>query len=184
MFIRRRPHEVPQLNTASTADISFMLLVFFLMTSSMNSDKGLSRQLPPAKSTPAATTDISRSNVLQIRLDADDRLWMADRAIAVSALQHEVESFVASRQSPRYMIAVTTDRRTSYNAYFDTQNTIVAAFRALRDRMAQQRFGIRFAQCNDEQRATVTRRYPMRISEAVTDGGSPQETETGKGGQP
>ncbi len=184
MFIRRRSHEVPQLNTASTADISFMLLVFFLMTSSMNSDKGLSRQLPPATSTPSATTDINRSNVLQIRLDAEDRLWMADRPIAASALQREVESFVASRQSPRYMIEVTTDRCTSYNAYFDTQNTIVAAFRTLRDRMAQQRFGLRLAQCNNEQRETIIRRYPMRISEAVTDGGNLPETTAEKGGRP
>ncbi len=184
MFIRRRKHEVPQLNTASTADISFMLLVFFLMTSSMNSDKGLPRQLPPAHPTSSATTDINRSNVLQIRLDADDRLWMDDRATTVAALQREVESFVASRQTARYMIAVTTDRRTSYNAYFDTQNTIVAAFRALRDRMAQRRFGIRFTQCNDEQRKILTERYPMRISEAVTDGSIQPETAMEKGGQP
>ena len=134
------------------------------MTSSMNSDKGLSRLLPPAKTTPAATTDINRSNVLQIRLD--------------------VESFVASRQSPRYMIEVTTDRRTSYKAYFDTQNTIVAAFRTLRDRMAQRCFGLRLAQCNDKQRETIIHRYPMRISEAVTDGGSLPETTAEKGGQP
>lgn len=161
-----------------------MLLVFFLMTSSMNSDKGLSRLLPPAKTTPAATTDINRSNVLQIRLDADDRLWMADRTITASSLQREVESFVASRQSPRYMIEVTTDRRTSYKAYFDIQNTIVAAFRTLRDRMAQRCFGLRLAQCNDKQRETIIHRYPMRISEAVTDGGSLPETTAEKGGQP
>ena len=47
MFLRRRHREVPGLNTTSTADISFMLLVFFLVTSSMDSDKGLGRKLPP-----------------------------------------------------------------------------------------------------------------------------------------
>ena len=47
MFIRRKNHNVPGLNTTSTADISFMLLIFFLVTTSMDVDKGLSRQLPP-----------------------------------------------------------------------------------------------------------------------------------------
>ena len=48
MNIRRQKHRVPALNTTSTADISFMLLIFFLVASSMDVDKGLSRQLPPA----------------------------------------------------------------------------------------------------------------------------------------
>ena len=47
MFGRRHREPVPELNTSSTADISFMLLVFFLVTSSMDSDKGLATQLPP-----------------------------------------------------------------------------------------------------------------------------------------
>lgn len=161
-----------------------MLLVFFLMTSSMNSDKGLSRQLPPANPTPSATTDINHSNVLRIRLDADDRLWIDDRATTAATLQREVESFVASRQTARYMISVTTDRHTSYNAYFNTQNTIVAALRTLRERMARQRFGLHFSQCNDEQRNTVMQRYPMRISETVTTGSSQPETAAEKGGRP
>ena len=48
MLIRRRRHTVPKLDATSTADISFMLLTFFLVTTSMDSDKGLIRQLPPA----------------------------------------------------------------------------------------------------------------------------------------
>ena len=48
MIIQRSKHRVPGLNTTSTADISFMLLIFFLVTTNMDVDKGLSRQLPPA----------------------------------------------------------------------------------------------------------------------------------------
>ena len=189
MFIRRHHHEVTLLNTTSTADISFMLLVFFLMTSSMNSDKGLSRQLPPTKSEQSAITDINRSNVLQIHLDANDALWIDGQTVADEQLQHEVESFLASRQSQRFMIEVTTDRRTSYDAYFNMQNTIVAAFHTLRETMAQKQFGIHFTQCNDQQRNIITQRYPLRISEAVTDNitipTSPKATSaTEKGGRP
>lgn len=166
MFLRRRNREVPELNTTSTADISFMLLVFFLVTSSMDTDKGLSRQLPPVDNEPQKEVDISRSNVMQIRLDSHDSLWIDDKAVAFSALQGQVESFVASRQTEQYVVGVQTDRATSYNAYFEMQNTIVAAFHSLREKMAQKQYGHRFSQCTPEEREVIIQRYPLRISEA------------------
>ncbi|MBR1545730.1 MAG: biopolymer transporter ExbD [Prevotella sp.] len=166
MFLRRRNREIPELNTTSTADISFMLLVFFLVTSSMDTDKGLSRQLPPVDNEPQKEVDISRSNVMQIRLDAHDSLWIDDKTVAFSALQGQVESFVASRQTEQYVVGVQTDRATSYNAYFEMQNTIVAAFHSLREKMAQKQYGHHFSQCTPAEREAIIQRYPLRISEA------------------
>ena len=167
MFRWKQKHrETPQLNTTSTADISFMLLVFFLVTSSMDADKGLPRQLPPVDDQPQKEVDISRSNVMQIRLDSHDSLWIDDRTVSFAALQGQVESFVASRQTEQYVVGVQTDRHTSYDAYFEMQNTIVAAFHALRERMAVQRYGRHFSQCTPEEREVIVKRYPLRISEA------------------
>jgi biopolymer transport protein ExbD len=166
MFFRRRQRDIPELNTTSTADISFMLLVFFLVTSSMDTDKGLSRQLPPVDDQPQKEIDISRSNVMQIRLDSHDSLWIDDKAVSFATLQQQVESFVASRQTEQYVVGVQTDRTTSYAAYFEMQNTIVAAFHALREKMAQQRYGHHFSQCTPEEREQIIQRYPLRISEA------------------
>lgn len=174
MFFRRQHQEVPELNTTSTADISFMLLVFFLVTSSMDTDKGLSRQLPPMDDEQHIEVDISRSNVMQIRLDGNDSLWIDNKTVSFAELRQQVESFVSSRQTEQYVVGVQTDRSTSYNAYFEMQNTIVAAFHALRDKMAQQRYGHGFAQCTPEERDIIVRRYPLRISEAqpTQEGGS------------
>ncbi len=166
MFFRRKHRDVPELNTTSTADISFMLLVFFLVTSSMDTDKGLSRQLPPLDDAPQKEVDISRDNVMQIRLDSKDSLWVDNQSVAFEALQQQVESFVASRQTERYVVGVQTDRATSYEAYFEMQNTIVAAFHALREKMARQRYGHSFSQCTEEERFVIVQRYPLRISEA------------------
>ena len=166
MFFRRKQRDVPQLNTTSTADISFMLLVFFLVTSSMDTDKGLSRQLPPIDDEPQKEGDIRRSNVMQIRLDKNDSLWIDQKAVSFSALQQQVESFVASRQTEQYVVGVQTDRATSYAAYFEMQNTIVAAFHALREKMAMQRYGHHFSQCTPEEHDIIVKRYPLRISEA------------------
>ena len=175
MFFRRKHRDVPELNTTSTADISFMLLVFFLVTSSMDTDKGLSRQLPPLDDAPQKEVDISRDNVMQIRLDSKDSLWVDDKSVAFEALQQQVESFVASRQTERYVVGVQTDRATSYEAYFEMQNTIVAAFHALREKMARQRYGHSFSQCTEEERLVIVQRYPLRISEAqpTQEGGRP-----------
>ncbi len=166
MFFRRKNREIPELNTTSTADISFMLLVFFLVTSSMDTDKGLSRQLPPLDDEPKKEVDISRSNVMQIRLDAHDSLWIDNQTATLATLQQQVESFVASRQTEQYVVGVQTDRATSYEAYFEMQNTIVAAFRHLREQMAMAQYGHHFNQCTPEERDVIIRRYPLRVSEA------------------
>lgn len=163
MFLRRH-RDVPELNTTSTADISFMLLVFFLVTSSMDTDKGLGRKLAPLDEQ-QEQQDINRQNVLQIRLDADDILYCDDKTVTLQQLQQQVESFVASRHDTRYIITVETDRQTSYNAYFEMQNAVVAAYRQLRDKMARQLYKHSFSRCTKEQREAIMQRYPQRISE-------------------
>jgi biopolymer transport protein ExbD len=144
MIFRRKHREVPELNTTSTADISFMLLVFFLVTSSMGSDRGLGRKLSPMDDPQRQEQqDISRSNVLEVRLDEHDVLYCDDRRVTRQELQQQVESFLASRMTDQYVIAVETDRKTSYDAYFEMQDAIVAAYHKLDIRPMRIREGIK-----------------------------------------
>ena len=144
MIFRRKHREVPELNTTSTADISFMLLVFFLVTSSMGSDRGLGRKLSPMDDPQRQEQqDISRSNVLEVRLDEHDVLYCDDRRVTRQELQQQVESFLASRMTDQYVIAVETDRKTSYDAYFEMQDAIVAAYHKLDIRPMRIREGVR-----------------------------------------
>ena len=144
MIFRRKHSEVPELNTTSTADISFMLLVFFLVTSSMGSDRGLGRKLSPMDDPQRQEQqDISRSNVLEVRLDEHDVLYCDDRRVTRQELQQQVESFLASRMTDQYVIAVETDRKTSYDAYFEMQDAIVAAYHKLDIRPMRIREGIK-----------------------------------------
>lgn len=144
-----------------------MLLVFFLVTSSMDADKGLGRKLSPPDEPQQELQDINRSNVLQIRLDDQNALYCDDQTVTLAQLQQQVESFVASRQTDRHIIAVKTNRQTSYNAYFEMQNAIVGAYHHLRDKMALKRYGHPFNQCTAEEREVIVARYPQRISEGV-----------------
>ena len=111
--------------------------------------------------------DVNRSNVLQIRLDEHDSLFCDDKTVTLTQLQQQVESFVAAQQTDRYIIAVQTARTTSYDAYFEMQNSVVAAYRTLRDKMAQQKYGRPFSQCTEQERDVIRQRYPQRISEGM-----------------
>ncbi len=131
MFFRRKHRDIPELNTTSTADISFMLLVFFLVTSSMDSDKGMGRKLSPLDDQQQEQRDIHRSDVLEVTIDSHDVLFCDNRRVTLDEFRQQVESFLASRHTENYVIAVQTDRQTSYDAYFEMQNAVVAAYKKL-----------------------------------------------------
>lgn len=172
MILRHNKRTVPQLNTTSTADISFILLVFFLIMTSMDTDKGLQRQLPPMDSkAQEEVTDVTRSNLLSISLDAASRLTIDGKKAEVSSLRRRVTDFVGRSSHPaRLVIDLDVDRRASYDSYFNVQNEIVAAYNTLRDRCSLKLFGKEYARCTPEQREQVRRLYPQRITESY-DGG-------------
>ncbi|MBR1687745.1 MAG: biopolymer transporter ExbD [Prevotella sp.] len=189
MFRRRPRRHVPALNTTSTADISFMLLIFFLVTSSMDTDKGLPRQLPPQEPEQMEETqDIHQRNILTVRLGADDRITCGDETLDVRQLQARVETFVRNedndpampektlKQIPflgrcavtdKHIISIEADRAASYNAYFEMQNGIIAAYHHLRDELSRRKFGYPYEQCTQEERQSIMQYYPQRISESL-----------------
>jgi len=130
MFRTRRRSEVPSLNTSSTADISFMLLVFFLVSSSMDSDKGMTRQLPPPPQQEEKPLELKQSDMLTLTLDAQDRLTADGDSLTINHLAETIERFAAV--SPRQrVVVVETAPETSYNAYFQLQQAVVKAYRNL-----------------------------------------------------
>ena len=163
MFRRRRFEQIPELNTSSTADISFMLLIFFLVTSSMDTDKGLLRQLPPLpqEQTP---TDVRKDHVMQVTLDARDQLAVDGTLLTPRQLKEQIMTFVAADRT-EHVISIRTDRATTYEAYFRMQNAIVAAYAQLREAYARERFGKSYSELVEEQRDEVNQYYPQRISE-------------------
>ena len=169
-----------------------MLLIFFLVTSSMDTDKGLPRQLPPPEdSVEQQEVEIKKRNVLELELDAHDRLTCNGEDISTKELTMRVEEFVGnklddpslpemserevhmmgrSKVSDRHIITIKTDRHSTYNAYFEMQNAIVRGYNALRDELAQHRFGHAYARCSQEERDAIALVYPQRISEDMTAG--------------
>lgn len=173
MILRHVKRTVPQLNTTSTADISFILLVFFLVMTSMDVDKGLTRALPPLQSNDeTAVTEVAKSNVMTISLTADSGLTVDGQTVDVGQLRSRVMSFAGtSADSRRQIIMLDVDRQASYDMYFNVQNEIAGAYNTLRDRYARRKFGRYYELCTPEQRRQVRAYYPQRIIETADEGG-------------
>lgn len=165
---RKRHRTTPGLNTTSTSDISFMLLIFFLVTTSMDSDKGLGRQLPPlAPDQKEVVQDVDRSKVLTIHLSKGSRITIDDKAASIDeALRKDIRHFVMAK-GRLHIIEVEVDRDADYDSYFHLQNQIVRAYTELRNAAAMKLHGRPYGDCSEEQRADIMKMYPQRIQEVT-----------------
>lgn len=166
MLIKRRKHSVPSLNTTSTADISFMLLTFFLVTSSMDVDKGLVRQLPPLDKEEQTdeAKDVSKENTLSFSITAQNEVMLNDKPVAVEDIRRRIVDFVRMRGA-QHLILVDANPASDYNTYFTLENEIVAAYAEVRNAEAKRRYQRDYASCTEEQRKKVRDIYPQHLSE-------------------
>lgn len=164
MIFRRKRREVPGLNTTSTADISFMLLVFFLVTTSMDADKGMNRQLPPKPDEKQEQMDVDRSKVMSLALSEDGSLTVDEKPAEISRIRRQLKEFIVG-EGPSHIIELKTDRKCSYDTYFQLQNEIVRSYREIRDVAAKQQFGKPYNKCSEEQRESLMDKYPQRVQE-------------------
>lgn len=166
MLIKRRKHSVPSLNTTSTADISFMLLTFFLVTSSMDVDKGLVRQLPPLDKEEQTdeAKDVSKENTLSFSITAQNEVILNDKPVVVADIRRRIVDFVRMRGA-QHLILVDANPASDYNTYFTLENEIVAAYAEVRNAEAKRRYHRDYASCTDEQRKKVRDIYPQHLSE-------------------
>lgn len=167
MLIRRKQRETPGLNTTSTADISFMLLIFFLVTTSMDVDKGLLRQLPspePQKKEQQQSV-VDKANLMALRLTAGDTLLVNGKPMQVSQLKEETIRFV-HRLGKKHLISIESDRDADYNLYFQMQNQLMEAYSQLRNETAQKKYHRDYALLNNDQKEQVRNICPQRITES------------------
>lgn len=182
--------KVPDINSSSTADIAFLLLIFFLITTSMDTDKGLTRQLPPPPEKDQKDNNddkIKERNILQVYLNLYDQLMVNGEIMDVSQLRDKAKEFIANKddneklpaKSPKeveffgtvmvtdkHVVSLQNDRASSYQAYMNVQNELVAAYNELRDELAMEKWGKKYADLAEEQKAAIREIYPQKISEA------------------
>ncbi len=173
MMLKRKSRRVPGLNTTSTADISFMLLIFFLVTTNMDIDKGLRRQLTPTGKDDVQQSFVEKGTTMKLTINAQSQLSLDDKPFPVGKLRYEVENFV-NRVGKRHLITVSVDPQASYDAYFAMQQELVAAYRSLREQTALRLFGNHYAALSQTQRDKVKDECPQRIAEQYNGKGGEQ----------
>ena len=174
MFRQRERRKVPGLNTTSTADISFMLLILFLVASSMDLDKGIARQLPPMEKEQKQQTAVDGRKVIRLAIDANNKVTMDGKN--VSMIRQRTEQFV-NTNGKSHLIQLQTDRKASYDTYLHVQNALVAAYNAVRNSKASDLFGKSFDLCSTEQQQQIADEVPIRVS--AVSANKPTTTEKG-----
>ncbi|ERT58039.1 MULTISPECIES: biopolymer transporter ExbD [Prevotellaceae] len=165
MLIRKKRHHIPELNTTSTADISFMLLIFFLVTTSMDVDKGLRRQLPPAQQEKVEQESlVDKGKLMELKITEDNALLLNGQPVNMNELRIRTEEFI-TRVGKEHLISVSASPESAYETYFNLQNELMAAYKNVRDRLARQRYGRALEACNETQRNVITQQCPQRIAE-------------------
>ena len=129
-LFRRKTGEVPGLDTTSTADISFMLLIFFLVTSSMDSQVGLRRKLSPVPNDPQQELVVNKDDVLTIELLADGTLLADGDRVNSEELAVCIETIVRQR-GDKHLLSLTAEREATFEDYYHLQETIIRTYRQM-----------------------------------------------------
>lgn len=170
------------------ADIAFLLLIFFLVTTTMNVDTGLARMLPPMPEDKTQDTeqDVKQRNIFTVLINKSDRLLVEGQPMDVSMLREKTKEFILNPMNDinlpekqaveieyfgnvevgKGVISLQNDRGTSYKMYMLVQNELVAAVNDLRESVARSKFGKSYNDLPEDQQKAVQKVIPQRISEA------------------
>lgn len=151
----------PEVNAGSMADIAFLLLIFFLVTTTIETDQGINRKLPPIEDQ-QDPPEIKMKNIFTVLVNKNDQLLVEDKVMELSELREAAIAFLdnggdgsctyckgakdpASSDNPdKAIISLQNDAETSYKAYISVQNELVAAYYFLRDRECKAKYGKTF----------------------------------------
>ena len=185
MAIKRNAEGI---NASSSADIAFLLLIFWLTTTTMNSDKGLQRRLPPMPDENQKQEDIkvNRRNIIQVKINAADRVIAGGQILEIDQIKDKIVEFVTNPLNletlpekemkdiegfgqyavSKGVVSLQNDRGTSYNSYLQVQNELVKAFNEIRDDFAVKNYGKKYNALDEDKQKIVRDAIPQNISEA------------------
>jgi biopolymer transport protein ExbD len=173
-------------NAGSMADIAFLLLIFFLVTTTISADKGILRQLPgdcpPGEN---CIQDIHERNVLRVNLNLNQEIFIEDKLVKLEEIQLIVKNFVdnnlastcdycegiksetSSDDPKKAVISLSHDALTKYQLFISVQDEITKAYYDLRERYIKQNFNKPLDQVTKEELVIVKKAYPFIVSEIM-----------------
>jgi biopolymer transport protein ExbD len=179
--------DVPEINAGSMADIAFLLLIFFLVTTTMDVDTGLTRRLPPpAEETQDTQVDVKERNIFVVLINSNNQLMVEGKLMMIEELKDACKEFIVNPNNSENLpekeikdipffgqleigkgvVSLQNDRGTEYGMYIAVQDALIAAYNELRDDLSMKRFGKIFDNLPAEEQDAIKEIYPQRISEA------------------
>ena len=182
--------KITEINASSMADISFLLLIFFLVTTSMDVNKGLARRLPPPMEEDKELDDseVNERDIMEVKINWENKLLVEGEPLDVRELRAKAKEFVdpaiTGENMPvvadtilpepfgkqpfknKHVISLQTDGETSYQAYLEVQNELVAAYNELRNECANKYYGKSFVELEEAEQKNIEAIYPVKLSEA------------------
>jgi biopolymer transport protein ExbD len=182
--MRRR--EIPEINAGSMADIAFLLLIFFLVATTMDIDSGIHRVLPQPTPEDFEPPEVKERNVLPVLVNLNDQLMVKGEVTQLSDLKEKVREFLLNvdddeelpekrieeieffgeMEVTKGIISLQTDKGTSYKAFVEVLNEITAAGNEIKNEFSLEHFGDRFDELPSDKRKAVLNAVPCVISEA------------------
>ena len=185
----RNKRAIPEINAGSMADIAFLLLIFYLVTTTMDTDKGINRKLPPIEDELVQDPPpIKERNIFTVLVNSNDQLLVEDEYLEINELRAKAMEFIdnngdgsceyckgygvsSSSDNPvKAVISLQNDRGTSYGMYVKVQNELVAAYEDLRERYAEEEYGRSYRGMDPEEDEEIIKEiknaYQQKISEA------------------
>ena len=185
---------VQEINASSMADIAFLLLIFFLVTTTMSVDKGLSRRLPPPlppdQKEKLKDIEVKERNIFVVLINSRNQVLAQGQYIQVEELREKVKEFIKNEANDpnlpelseieveidgriekvmtteAHIVSLQNDRGTTYQKYIEVQNELVAAYNEVRDEYSRQRFGVSYNELTEDRQGAIQKIYPQKISEA------------------
>ena len=184
-----KKRKISEINSSSMADIAFLLLIFFLVTTSMNTSTGLSRRLPPPllKDQVVPPVDINKRNIFIVKVNSQNQLMVQGEEMNIRDLRQKAREFITNEANDvklpvktmvnipligeieitkDHVISLQNDVDTQYQVYIEVQNELVAAYNELRNELSKEKFGKMFDDLDEDQKKAVQAVYPQKISEA------------------
>jgi len=164
-----------EINAGSMADIAFLLLIFFLVTTTIAEDKGILVRLPPWSDEEPDITKLKERNVYSVLVNANNQLLVREEPMRISQLRENAKEFISNprrlenmSESPKNaIISLKNDRGTNYQTYLAVYNELKGAYDELWDELAQKRYGEPYSDDMPfAQRKAIKGEIPMVLSEA------------------
>jgi biopolymer transport protein ExbD len=163
-------NKVPEINASSMADVAFLLLIFFLVTTTVDADKGLGTYLPPFTEQPPIKEPKKPRNVFNVLVNSDNKLLVRGEEMKLEDLRTNCVKFLTSNGSDpnlpeslaKAIVVIKNDRGTNYKTFLSVYSELKAAYATVNNTNAQAKFGKAYESLTKAEKDALLEQFPYQ----------------------